>query len=105
MLEDEDSREIVRAQAAAHLRVREHALANMPAPEPRMSNAMLLASPFGKLPEDVGVTTYTTGRSMTLARGTSTQSMPPREPDLWASGLATVLGVVVVLVALRSAWE
>jgi hypothetical protein len=100
----EDHREIARAQVAAHLRMRRQAEARMPAPEPRMSNAMLLASPFGKLPQDTGLAFHTTGRSMTLAPGTPALP-PPQEPDLWMSGLAALLGLAVLLAALRSVWE
>jgi len=36
----------------------------------------------------------------------SVPSLPtPQEPDLWMSGLATVLGMAVLLAALRSVWE
>jgi hypothetical protein len=101
----EDHRQIVKAQVAAHLRARQQALARMPAPEPRISNAMLLASPFGKLPQDASLAAHTTGRSTTLAPGNPAPPAPPQEPDLWMSGMATVLGVAVLLSALRSVWE
>lgn len=104
----EDIQEIVRAQVVEHLRVqRQLDLQEMKrAPEPRMSNAMLLASPFGRLPQDVGTAAHYSGRSMTLAP--VNPAGPPaasQEPDLWMSGMATVLGVAVLLSALRSVWE
>lgn len=106
----EDIREVLRAQLAEHLRVERQlqlqAQQRKPAPEAQVNNAMLLVSPFGKLAEDTDAATRSTGRGMTLAAGSQATASPAAaEPELWMSGLATLLGLVVLFAALRSAWE
>ena len=104
----EDVEEMMRAQLAEHLRVlRQLQLQERrQPPEPRMSNAMLLASPFGKLPQDVGVAAQSAGSGMTLVPGSPAALAPATaEPNLWTSGLVTLGGLLVLWLALRRLWE
>lgn len=71
------------------------------------STSMLLAPPFDKPPQEEGTVVQSDGHGITLA--TAMQAVPslpaPQEPDLWMSGSATLLGMAVLLAALRSVWE
>lgn len=104
----EDIGEVMKAQIVeqplVQRQVQSHERTQPPA---RGSTSLLLASPFDKLPQQAGKVVQSHGYGITLAPGMqSVPSLPtPQEPDLWMSGLATVLGMAVLLAALRSVWE